>query len=259
MGAATMKSSATQTAEQSSPPRTRRARMLGYVCVDFDGTIAAGEPTDALFDKFSDPRWREIEEEWQQGRLSSRACMSQQVDLLRADPAAIDQFLRSIEIDPHFAKFVQLCRSRGGHVIVLSDGLDRVVRTVLRQAGCELPFFANRLKWLGGDRWKLEFPYERSDCRSAMGNCKCAHRRAHPNALDVLVGDGRSDFCLAEHVHLVLAKGKLADHCQKNGLAHVQIQDFADATEAFNAWLDVRATDPALSRSAADMWKEGSP
>ena len=92
-----------------------------------------------------------------------------------------------------------------------------------------------------------------------MGNCKCAHRRTHPNALDILIGDGRSDFCLAEQVHLVLAKGKLADHCQQNGLAHVQIQDFADATEAFNAWLDVRDTDPALSRAAADMWKEGSP
>lgn len=247
-----MKSCAPRTAEQSYPPvRRRRRHMLGYVCVDFDGTIAAGEPTDALFDRFSASRWREIEEEWQQGRLSSRACMSQQVDLLRADPAAIDQFLSNIKIDPHFPMFVQLCRSIGGRIIVLSDGLDRVVSTVLRHASCDLPTFANRLKWLGGDRWKLEFPYERSDCRSAMGNCKCAHRRTHPNSLDVLVGDGRSDFCLAEHVHLVLAKGKLADYCQQNGLAHVQIQDFADATNALKAWLDGHETDSSLSLSSA--------
>jgi 2,3-diketo-5-methylthio-1-phosphopentane phosphatase len=215
------------------------------VYVDFDGTIAAGEPTDALFDRFADSSWRQIEEEWQQGRLSSRACMSQQVELMRAEPAAIDEFLRTIEIDPHFPKFVQLCRAFGGRVVIVSDGLDRVVRTVMRRAGWDLPFSANRLKWMGGDRWKLEFPHARKDCRAAMGNCKCGHRRTHTSSPAILVGDGRSDFCLAEHVHLVLAKGRLADHCRENSLPYVQFHNFADATQVLHAWLDALGTDPA--------------
>jgi hypothetical protein len=34
-------------------------------------------------------------------------------------------------------------------VIVVSDGLDRVVEHLLLGAGLQLPFFANRLQWLG--------------------------------------------------------------------------------------------------------------
>ncbi len=231
--------------------------------VDFDGTIAAGEPTDALLDRFAHPSWREIEEEWQQGRLSSRICMSQQVDLMRAEPAEIDEFLRNIEIDPDFPKFVQLCRAYGGRVVVVSDGLDRVVRTVMRASGWDLPFSANRLTWVGGDRWKLEFPHARKDCRSAMGNCKCSHGRRFPSSPAILVGDCRSDFCLAEHVHLVLAKGKLAGHCKDNGLPYVQIHNFANATQVLHAWLDALGTAPGTLACAAPSiipgFEEGSP
>ena len=68
--------------------------MLGTVYVDFDGTIAPADPTDALFDRFCDPSWREIEEDWQQGRCTAQACMAKQVDLLRATPRSIDAAAR---------------------------------------------------------------------------------------------------------------------------------------------------------------------
>ena len=34
------------------------------VYVDFDGTIAPGEPTDRLFDRFADASWRAIDQAW---------------------------------------------------------------------------------------------------------------------------------------------------------------------------------------------------
>ncbi|MGE5512342.1 MAG: HAD-IB family phosphatase [Bacteroidota bacterium] len=228
--------------------------MFCNVYVDFDGTIAPGEPTDALFDQFADPSWRQIEDEWQKGRLSSRECMSGQVALLRATPTVVDEFLRGVEIDPHFPEFVKLCSARGARVIVVSDGLDRVVGSALRNAGLELPFFANRLKWQGGDRWTLEFPHARLDCRSAMGNCKCGHRRTRPGSLEVMVGDGRSDFCLAERAHLVLAKSALASHCVRMGLPHAHIENFSDAGAALSSWLDTAETSVVVAgwrRSAA--------
>ena len=84
--------------------------MLGTVYVDFDGTIAPADPTDALFDRFCDPSWRTFEREWQEGRCTSRVCLARQVDLLRATPDAIDGFLATVTIDPQFAAFVDLCR-----------------------------------------------------------------------------------------------------------------------------------------------------
>jgi len=213
--------------------------MLGSVFVDFDGTIAPSDPTDTLFARFCDPSWRTIEREWQEGRRSARDCMAAQVDLLRATPEAMAALVRSIKIDPDFPGFVALCRRWDLRVVVVSDGLDRLVGDVLHAAGLHLPFFANRLQWLGGDRWKLDFPFALSGCAAALGNCKCGHGARAPRGegLSIVVGDGRSDFCIAERAHLVLAKGQLAAHCRFRKLAHQPVQDFADATAVLGPWL----------------------
>lgn len=211
---------------------------MGHVYVDFDGTIAPCDPTDRVLARFCPPSWRSLERECQHGRLSPRAAMAQQVALMRATPSQLVQLLNSITIDPAFVSFVALCQRWDCSVVVLSDGLDRVVEHVLRAAGLQLPVFANRLKRAGGDRWRLEFPYAQKACAAALGNCKCGHQRhATLGSLAVVVGDGRSDFCIAERAHLVLAKGQLAAHCQVRNLPHLPIEDFADATVALGRWL----------------------
>jgi 2-hydroxy-3-keto-5-methylthiopentenyl-1-phosphate phosphatase len=213
--------------------------MLGAVYVDFDGTIAPADPTDTVLDRFCDASWREIEREWQEGRRTAQECMARQVELLRATPEALDRLLRTLQIDPHFPAFVDLCRRWRLKVVVLSDGMDRVVRHVLRAAGLDLPFFANRLQWLGGDRWRLGFPFARNGCAGALGNCKCGHRDGGgAGRLEVVVGDGRSDFCIAARSQLVLAKGRLAAYCRSEGIAHRPVEDFSDAAAIMASWLN---------------------
>jgi 2,3-diketo-5-methylthio-1-phosphopentane phosphatase len=212
--------------------------MPGAVYIDFDGTIAPADPTDTVLDRFCDASWRELERDWQEGRRTAQECMARQVELLRATPDALDELIATLRIDPHFPTFVELCGRWHMQIIVVSDGMDRVVRHVLQAAGLKLPFFANRLQWLGGDRWKLGFPFARNACAGALGNCKCGHRgRGGSGQLDVMIGDGRSDFCIAARSQLVLAKGQLAAHCRSNGIAHQPIRDFSDATAFMADWL----------------------
>ncbi|MEZ5849255.1 MAG: MtnX-like HAD-IB family phosphatase [Hyphomicrobiaceae bacterium] len=224
--------------------------MRTNVYVDFDGTISPEEPTDALFDRFADPAWRQIEQEWQTGRLTSRECMAKQISMLRATPEEIDEYLSDVGIDPAFPEFVRLCQRHGARVVVVSDGLDKVVGTVLRSAGLELPYFANALTWQGGDRWSLEFPYSRHDCRFNMGNCKCSHSSPAPRDFNILVGDGRSDFCIAQRSDLVLAKGTLATHCLDANVDHHRILDFSDAVRVMSKWFRVRERSSVLHASA---------
>ena len=211
--------------------------MLASVYVDFDGTIAPTDPTDRLFERFGAPTWRARDCQSQQGRRPARECMAQEVDGLRATPEAIVELLSTIEIDRQFPAFVDLCRAWHLEVIVVSDGLDRVVEHVLRAAGLQLPFFANRLQWLGDDRWRLQFPYARHDCAAALGNGNCSHRSRAGGALDIVVGDGQSDFCIAQRAHLVLAKRRLAAHCRLHRIAHYPVANFADATACLRGWL----------------------
>jgi 2,3-diketo-5-methylthio-1-phosphopentane phosphatase len=216
--------------------------MKCHVLIDFDGTIAPRDTTDLLLDRFADPAWQDIEEEWKAGRIGSRECMVRQIDLVRATPRAYDAFVSDIEIDPNFPAFVDRCEAQGFHVSVVSDGLDRTIRTVLGRAGLgHLEVRANRLEWLRPDRWRLAFPHARSDCSALSGNCKCQFAEADKRSLRILIGDGRSDFCVAGRVDLVLAKSRLVEHCRENRIPHLPFVNFAEAGGLLAGWFENRA------------------
>ncbi len=223
-------------------------RVKCTVLVDFDGTIATRDTTDLLLERFADPSWQEIEDDWKAGRIGSRECMVRQIDLVRASPSEMDAFVSSIEIDPGFSDFVSLCRGQGYYVIVVSDGLDRTVSRVLARHGFDLPVFANHLEHLGDRRWRLTFPHARSDCGPLSGNCKCQFLASQRRDLRIVVGDGRSDFCVAGRADLVLAKSSLARHCLASELPHFPYRDFREATELLARWIDGRT--PVNGRSA---------
>jgi len=155
----------------------------------------------------------------------------------------MDAFVAGIEIDPGVPEFIRLCTSLGHRVSVVSDGLDRTVGAVLRRHGIDVPHFANHLEHVGERRWRLTFPWARDDCKPLSGNCKCQFATSTTRGLRdirVVVGDGRSDFCVAEGADLVLAKSSLTRHCVANDLPHFAFTTFAEATDLFARWLDQR-------------------
>jgi 2,3-diketo-5-methylthio-1-phosphopentane phosphatase len=214
-------------------PRPARCRVL----VDFDGTIAPDDPTDRILDRFAAPKWRDLEDDWQAGRMSSRECMQRQAALLRATPGQLDAAIADVRIDPGFHAFVALCRRRGVAITIVSDGFDRVVGNVLKRAGLPIRYFANALEWQGGDRWSLTLPYRRAGCRSDAANCKCAHGAASGTPC-VAIGDGRSDFCMAAQADYVIAKGALAEFCCARDLRYASFRNFDDVTPRLAQWLD---------------------
>jgi 2-hydroxy-3-keto-5-methylthiopentenyl-1-phosphate phosphatase len=163
--------------------------------------------------------------------------MARQVDLVRASEDEIEEFISGIHIDPGFGRFVEACAQARFGVLVVSDGLDRIVRGVIARTGVDLPIAANRLDHLGGDRWRLGFPFADANCASAAGNCKCAQASSSPvRGPRIVVGDGRSDFCAANGADYVYAKGRLQAYCHENGIAHAAIDDLNEARHVFEAW-----------------------
>src|SRR5262249_2194426 len=150
-----------------------RPRVKCHVFVDFDGTIASLDTTDSLLERFAAPEWRLIEDDWKAGLIGSRECLVRQIDLVRATPGELDDFIETIEIDPGFASFVDLCIDAGHDVTVVSDGLDRTVEAVLKRHDLDLDFYANHLEWRGRDGWRLGFPHAGGAWEGLSGNCKC--------------------------------------------------------------------------------------
>ena len=137
--------------------------------------------------------------------------MQRQVELLRATPEEVDGAIRRGSHRSGLPEFLKFCWSRGISAMVVSDGFDRVVHAVLAAAGLPIPFFANKLEWQGGDRWRLGFPHSQPKCLVGSANCKCSHGIGRTSRKTVAIGDGRSDFCMSTRADLVIAKGTLAE------------------------------------------------
>lgn len=208
-------------------PLAARTRVL----LDFDGTVTETDTVDRLLERHADPAWLAIEREWESGAIGSRECLARQVACLRATPAELDSTVDSIPIDRGFAALVARCAALGLELVVASDGFDRAVHRVLARLGVALPVRANRLRAVAADRWRL-IPRTTGACRTAAAHCKCAL----VDGRTLLVGDGRSDFCVAGRAALVLAKGRLALHCAERRLPHVAIADLAEAADAIADW-----------------------
>jgi 2-hydroxy-3-keto-5-methylthiopentenyl-1-phosphate phosphatase len=205
------------------------------VFCDFDGTISVQDATDFILARFADAEWRDIEEQWKRGTIGSAQCMQRQVALIRASQRQLDAALDAIEIDPSFPAFADFCHSRRIALTVVSDGVDYFIHRILAHHRLPpLPVIANQLTIHGhnGDkRYRLALPFSQATCESAAGMCKCLCVRAAAGTR-VYVGDGRSDFCVANKPELVFAKGNLAEFCERQGIAFLPYRQFDDVAQA---------------------------
>ncbi|WP_100139535.1 MtnX-like HAD-IB family phosphatase [Snodgrassella alvi] len=200
------------------------------VLCDFDGTISEKDVTDTLLSQFGNEKCALLEQQWLDGIIGSRECMCQQIANMQASRAELDSVLAQIRIDPAFGTFIDLVQDAHLNVHIVSDGLDYAIQSILKRYNIDfLPVFANRLLHDQQQGWKLDFPYANEHCRKASGNCKCRHRSQLIGFQKIFyVGDGTSDFCVADKVDLVFAKDKLIDFCQQKGIKHYPIKDFND-------------------------------
>ena len=205
------------------------------VFCDFDGTISVQDATDFILARFADAEWRDIEEQWKRGTIGSAQCMQRQVALIRASQRQLDAALDAIQIDPSFPGFADFCRSRRIALTVVSDGVDYFIHRILaRHRLPPLRVIANQLTIHGhnGDkRYRLALPFSQATCESAAGMCKCHCVRAAAGTR-VYVGDGRSDFCVANKPELVFAKGNLAAFCERRSIAFHPYRQFDDVAQA---------------------------
>lgn len=216
--------------------------MMGYgdsmrfhFAVDFDGTVSLTDTTDHLLERFAAREWLDVEQDWIAGKIGSRECLVRQAALIDASADELAAALADAEIDPHFPEFVKLAQAAGASIQIVSDGFDRSIHHILAREGLSLPVISNRLVPMGDRHWRAEFPFASDDCSAMSGVCKC--QTLNSERFTVMIGDGRSDFCIAGRADFVLAKGKLATFCEERGYAFLPITGFADAID----WLKLLA------------------
>jgi 2-hydroxy-3-keto-5-methylthiopentenyl-1-phosphate phosphatase len=205
---------------------------LKVVC-DFDGTITKEDTADAIFTRFAAAEWRDLEVSWENGEIGSAECMRRQMELVDASLAELDAALDEREIDEHFAAFVAFAAARGIELAIVSDGVDYFIQRILKRAGLShIPVSANRLIRLNERRFSLDHPFKVQDCASGAGVCKCALASKPVGRRTVLIGDGRSDFCVAHETDIVFAKKSLVQYTREQRIAAIEYATFADVQAA---------------------------
>ena len=208
-------------------------KSLAIFC-DFDGTITRTDLTDAVLAAFALPSYKEWEERWQTGEIGSQECLSRQVELIQADHAELLHFARSFPIDEGIFELDQRCTQNGVPLVILSDGVDLFIKTVLHHHNLShIPVFSNQLKRGRFATLSLTFPYAREDCTVAAGTCKCALAipSPQPERIIAYIGDGRSDCCVATKAHKVFAKGILHTWCQQHNIACERFETLTEVAQ----------------------------
>lgn len=204
------------------------------VFCDFDGTITRLDATDAVLETFALPAWREWEERWVRGEITSQECLARQVELIQADRDTLVQFAAELPIDEGIFALDRRCAQHGIPLTIVSDGIDLLVEAVLRRHGLlHLPVFSNHLRWDDYGHPTLSFPFAGENCESGAGTCKCTltHQSDPASTYRVYIGDGRSDQCVSAKMQTVFAKGKLRDWCGRNGIQCIPFETLTEVSE----------------------------
>ncbi len=205
--------------------------------VDFDGTLCETALGDILVHVSTGTWWhitvdrmgsldRELLEKnyaiWSKVELSSQKYF-----------ALVDE---AAKMRDGFTEFLDRCEKNHALVYVVSAGLESYVRHCLKQWAprqiqesqiIAVPCLSDLS--FGHVRPDLEFCMQYPDKSGyTKGHVVRRLRREHPNHKFIAIGDGRSDFVMAEASDLVYARRHLADHLTKLGKPFVHFSSFRE-------------------------------
>jgi 2-hydroxy-3-keto-5-methylthiopentenyl-1-phosphate phosphatase len=227
------------------PPLRPGEPPLAFL-VDYDGTIARTDVTDAILAGFVAGDWEAEAAAYDAGLLGSRAQMAGEIERITADEGVLLAAAAAQPHDPTFRAFVERARAAAIPVEVVSDGFGFFIRPALRMLGAGWVPVVTAGTRFGPGGATIAFPNGNPDCL-VCGTCKRDRVRAHQAAgrAVVFVGDGASDRYAAGYADVVFAKRGLVAICVENGWAFRGWTDFAE----IDGWLEARlaefAADPA--------------
>ena len=198
---------------------------------DFDGTVSTRDSLYGFFEEYAQENWTVIEELWRTGEIGSKECLIKEFELVPdLSESLIDKFTSTIEIDAHFKEFQGQVKSQGIDFVIVSDGVDYFINRILSNNGIEgVDITSNHGEFVNG-KFLLSFPNGYSICKNDSGTCKCKVVEDLRQNYDLIyyIGDGVSDFCVADKADILFAKKSLAEHCRQNDIEYTPYNNFGD-------------------------------
>ena len=201
------------------------------IASDFDGTITLCDSLFDFFKNFAKPEWIEVEKLWEDKIINSKECLEREFALVSdLSPELIQNYIKTIKIDPYFKEFYEKIIKKGIDFVVVSDGVDYFINKICTLNGIEgIKIFSNHGEFIN-NKFKLTYPNEAYGCIKNSGTCKCKIVMNLKQKYDKVyyIGDGTSDYCVSDKGDKIFAKEKLANYCKQNNIECTKFETFKD-------------------------------
>jgi 2-hydroxy-3-keto-5-methylthiopentenyl-1-phosphate phosphatase len=216
------------------------------ILVDYDGTIALTDVSDAVMAEHVPGAWEAEATAYDEGLMGSRRLMDIEVGMMDVPEPTILATAGRQPHDPGFVPFARRAQAAGIPIEVVSDGFGFFIGPALEALGVgELPV-VTALTTFDGRRASIAYPNGHPTC-FVCGTCKRNRVLAHQAAgrAVVFIGDGESDRYAAGYSDIVWAKRALVRICVEAGWP-------------FQRWTEFHEIDAWLAGALADWRRDGS-
>jgi len=204
---------------------TKKHRIL--FC-DFDGTITARESLEAVLKEFAAHKYDGMMKRLKSGEVTIRDGVREMVEAIpSAKYPDIIKFVRDIPIRPGFEALLDFLEQKDIPFIVLSGGLRGMVEARMGN-------LIDRAHRIIAADVETSDTYLKVFSAYEMGSELVAKAEVMKEfAADerIVIGDGITDFQMAQHADTVFARGSLAAFLEEAGISYYPWADFFDIRE----------------------------
>lgn len=197
---------------------------------DFDGTITKKDGLYAFIEQYAKEGWEKIEQDWVSGKIDSKTCLIEEFKLVpNLSEELISDFIDKLEIDETFIDFYNNMFQKTDFYIV-SDGIDYFIKRILQKYELDGINIISNHGEFRGEFFEITFPNDSEKCINNAGTCKCCVlsdlRKEYEKI--IYIGDGVSDYCVADKADILYAKKRLLNYCDDKGIKCIPYDSFMD-------------------------------
>ncbi|GMM53354.1 putative phosphoric monoester hydrolase [Starmerella bacillaris] len=206
---------------------------------DFDGTITKQDSNDFLTDNYGMgyEKRRALNKQVISGEKTFREIFKEMMDSIKLPfKKCVDLVLENIELDPGFNDFYTWSLENNVPVIVLSSGMEPIIRALLTklvgESAQSIKIVSNNVKLEDeGNSWEIVYHDDSDFGHDKSSTIKKYLKPGRPILL--YAGDGISDVSAAKETDLLFAKKgqDLITYCKQQNIKYTEFETYASIHE----------------------------
>jgi 2-hydroxy-3-keto-5-methylthiopentenyl-1-phosphate phosphatase len=201
------------------------------VLSDFDGTVTLNDTFEHVAEKFAEGDWRAVDDLYVKGEITIEECLRRQGAMVKVSESQIlDELDQVTKFRPGFDNLIEYCNTNQYPLVLVSAGLDFVIRHFLAQQrwGDKVELFAAKANCTPTGI-KFDFPKLKDNRSISLKDDTVRYYKTRAETV-AYIGDGRWDLHALRNADLRFAikNSRLARLCKEEEIQTTTVADFTE-------------------------------